>query len=286
MRKKNLQIRRRLARVNPSAAFVALATTGLVAPAFGETISTLEAAYTGTNIAASTVGNTGGGDPTAVISSILSSPQTLDGYTYTNWSFLVNDGTGSMDVFGHLPSGNTEPTPTPGDGISATGTYTVFDGIPELETLTALSNTSTGNTVPSPLLVTIPQINATASEQPSKNDGINEYLVTLDNVQIDANGTSNQATGNFPTHANGTYTLSDGTNTITMFQWASSYSVDGALGGTAIPQGPVDITGFADYFSPSAEFVPVSIISVPEPASLGLLALGGLALLKRRSRTA
>ncbi len=288
MEKVSKKTKRRLTRVNPSSAVAALAVMGCGASVFGSTIASIESAYAAeatprANLTAQSVGTPT--DPAAVITAVLSVPQTLDGYTYTSWSFLTNDGTGSMDVFGKLPTPNTEPTPTVGDAISATGTYTVFDGIPEIETLTALSNVSTGNAVTAPAVVTIPQVNATALSEPPDNNGINEYLVTVDNVQIDTNGTSTQATGNFPTHATATYTLSDGVNALTMFFWASSYSVDGAMGGTPIPQGDVDITGFADYFSPNAEFVPVSITAVPEPVTLGVLSLGSLLLLKRRSRS-
>lgn len=279
MAKINRKSERKLTRVNAIRGAVALSAIGFAAPAFAESVSALEASYTGTNLPGVTIGNTGGGDPAAVISYIASQPGTLDGYTYTNWSMLANDGTGSLDLFGHLPAGTTEPTPTVGDAVSVTGTYSPFDGIPEIETMTALSNVSSGNAVPSPITVTIPEINATGTSNKIPNNGINEYLLTLNNVYIESGGV-------FPTHSNGTYTITDGVNTVTLFQWASSYSKAGMLAGTPIYQTPVDITGIADVFGTTAEFVPFSIVSVPEPASIGLLLIGGTMLLKRRAHKA
>jgi hypothetical protein len=73
-----------------------------------------------------------------------------------------------------------------------------------------------------------------------------------------------------------------GNNPLTVFQWASSYSTAGALGGTPVPAGVVDINGIVDIFDGAPEFVPFSITAVaaatPEPASIRLL-LGGSALL-------
>jgi len=283
MEKVSKKSERRLARVNPFLATAALAAIGMAAPAFGSTIASVETQPTGTvgvSIGTPT-------DPAAVITLIASQGggTKLDGYTYNNWAILANDGTGSIDLFGALPAGTTEPTPTAGDAVSATGTYSPFDGIPEIGSMTALTNVSSGNPVPAPLTTTIPQINQTASTNPIPNNGINEYLLTLDNVTILGSGGTPLSPGQtFPTHATGTYQLTDGTNTLIMFDWASSYSLCGMLGGTVIPQGPVDITGIADVFSPNAEFVPFFITPVPEPASVGLLAMGGLMLLKRRGR--
>ena len=60
----------------------------------------------------------------------------------------------------------------------------------------------------------------------------------------------------------------------------------GALGGNAIPTGPVNMTGIIDVFSGTTpEFIPFSVTAAaPEPTSLSALALGAAALLTRRRR--
>jgi PEP-CTERM motif len=225
-------------------------------------------------------------DSNPVITSIAAQPGSGDGYTYTNYSFLVKDGTGSMDVFGHLPSGSTY-VPTVGDAISVTGTFSPFNGIPEIGTMTAISQVSTGNAVPSPTIVTIPQLLAVTTTQ---DPTIEAYVVQLNNVTFVSPPAS------FPVHANQSLTATDGTNSLTVFCQFSTYSVEDPLAGTAVPTGPVDITGIIDAFggtyngSPvggTAELIPFTITPVPEPTSLmlSMLAFGGLggfALLRRR----
>jgi hypothetical protein len=239
-------------------------------PAMANSISRVEGDTSGT---VDTIGDVNGnGDPVAVVSAILSQPGTGDGYTYSNWSFLANDGTGSLDLFGKIPAA-TPYTPTVGDGVTATGTYSPFDGIPEIESLTSITKYNGGNTVPSPIVMTLPQVNAVTASDYSHL----EYLLTLNDVSI-------VQTGTWPTHANMDFTITDQNTTTEGFLWASSYSVEDQFAGTAIPGGLVDMTGFLSIFSGVPQFTPVSITVVPEPASLGLLALGGITLLGRRRR--
>ncbi len=80
-----------------------------------------------------------------VITYIASQPGSGDGYTYTNWAVFANDGTGSLELFGTMPGGYT---PALGDAVSASGTFSPFHNIPELGTLTAIAQQSTGNSVP------------------------------------------------------------------------------------------------------------------------------------------
>lgn len=84
-----------------------------------------------------------------VITAILSQPGSADGYTYTSWSILAADSTGSLDLFGALPSG-TSFTPAVGQAISVSGTYSPYHQIPEIGTLSALTLVSSGNAVSSP----------------------------------------------------------------------------------------------------------------------------------------
>jgi hypothetical protein len=286
MEKKNRKTEVGLTRFNPKLAAAVIAAIGMAAPAFGESINALETSYTGTNIGGASIGQPA--DPAAVIDAFGSKPGVVDGYTYTSYAMIDSDGTGSLEIFGKIPTSSSY-VPTVGDAIAATGTYSPFDAIPELESLTAISQVSTSNTIPAPVSVTIPQLNALESSSYPSNFAIQDYILALNNVTIDAVG-GGQATGNFPTHANGTYSLVDGNvgdGTLTMYLWASSYSAAGAYGGTAIPQGPVDITGICDVFSGApnvTEFVPFSIVAVPEPASIGLLGLGAAMLLRRRNK--
>lgn len=218
-----------------------------------------------------------------VITAIGSAPGTVDGYTYSAWSFLAQDSTGSLDIYGTMPAGFT---PAVGNSISATGTYSPYHQIPELETLTAASTLSTGNTLPTPATYTIPQL--TASGTGPIPEGIAGYLVSLDNVTLYNNSAATTlATGNFATHANVTLYAKDGNgNIMEVYVWASSYSADGAFGGTPIPQGPVDLTGFVSQSSTfPPEFTPFSITSVvPEPSVLSLLGFGGVGSLAYLSR--
>jgi hypothetical protein len=263
--------------------------TGLIAStvvlfasnALADSASTIFSDATGTAV---TYDNASGAYP--VITAILSQPVvgTLDGYTYTKWAMFAADSTGSLDVYGALPSG-TSFTPAVGDAISASGTYSPYDQIPELATLTSLSLFSTGNAVSSPGVSTIPTL--TASGTGLIPQSLSGYLVTLDNVSLYTDSAATiPVSGNFATHANTTlYAKDAGGNIMEIYVWASSYSVDGAMGGTPIPTGTVDMTGFIDQSGTyPVEFVPMSITSVPEPTTLSLCGAGALLALTFRLR--
>jgi len=211
-----------------------------------------------------------------VVTAILSQPGTFGGHTYTGWSFLVNDGTGSLDIFASASSLTTLGyTPTVGDALSISGTYSPFHQIPEIETLTAISKVGSGAPA-GPVVQTIPTLNQTTL--PLSTAG---YLVEVDNVTI--SGTP----ATFPA-ANNSYTITDSANnSMTLYYWYTSYSTDGAMSGNTVPTGPVDIIGFDSVFpgSPGApEFTPIAINPVPEPTTMGLCAGGALLMLMFRSR--
>ena len=158
--------------------------------AFADNISTIEGNPTGTavNLTAAT------------ITDIASYPGTVNGHTYGNYAILATDGTGSVELFGHLPSGSSY-VPTVGDSISVSGAYSPFDGIPEIGSLTSISLISSGNSVPSPVSLTIPQINANATTLNYNNLG---FFTELQNVTI-----SGQTPGETFGSANINLTLTD-----------------------------------------------------------------------------
>jgi len=291
---------------------VAIGIASMSVPVFGQVDANI--GHIENNVVANTTGVTvdiGMGTLPTTVQAILSAPQTLDGYTYTNNSFLVNDGTGSLDVFGKFPTAAQNPaggggagtypvgyTPTAGDVVQLSGEYSPFDGIPEMENLTSITDgTAEGfgvGTVLAPVnetanfnngnLESVAYVAGSPATQFNSNFGVVGQLLEIDNVVLTGAGLALPV--NFPTHANLNFELNGLTQGMEGFFWASSYSADGAFGGTAIPTGPVDMTGFVTTFGSGAteviQFTPISFTSVPEPASLSLLALGGASLLARR----
>ena len=211
-----------------------------------------------------------------VITAILSQPGTVNGHTYTGYSFLAQDSSGSLDFFYSTTASSY--VPVVGNAISvSSGNFSPFDGIPEVANSAAnplsISTVSTGNPVLAPTTVTIPQINVTSL---TANNIINTpyagYYVQLNDVTISG------APATFP-NSTASYTITDGSNnSMVWFFWESSYSTDGAMIGTSIPTGPVDMDGFVDYFANSseAEFVATSITPVPEPAPIALGAISSI----------
>jgi len=252
-----------------------MGSAALAAPTFGSNIAAVEGQASGT---AATLGSS------PIVTAVLSYPGTVNGKTYTSWSFLANDGTGSLDIFGTLSG--LGYTPTVGDAIGVTGTYSPYHQIPEIGTVTAIGATSSGNPLPAMPTLTIPQLNQTTL--PFTAAG---YLINLDNVTISSGtsiitpGVSTWGTSNL------TLTVTDSSNNkMTLYYWPTSYAMANFnLDGITIPSGPVNITGFDSVYPStpgSPEFTPISIVSVPEPVSTGLLAVGAAAMLMRRRRTA
>jgi hypothetical protein len=244
-----------------------------------------------------------------ILSWIGSQPGTFGGHTFTSWSVFVEDQTGSLELFTSQSvltnltgtPGNSSATPpygtptgtlTAGMGLNMQGGYSPFDGIPEVTfTTTHASNdyiavTSTGNAIPASPVFTIPQLEAGTANGTGvlTNKAIAGQIIEIQNVTISGSTGSFQSTFPLETQANTvdeSYTITDGSgNHLEMFDWTTSYSVCAAMGGSAVPTGPVNMYGFFDSFN---EFVPLAI--VPEPSTFmlaGMGLIGGLLAIRRR----
>ena len=205
-----------------------------------------------------------------VITAILSQPGTFNTKAYSAYSFLVSDGTGSADVYMTSTQVTTLGyTPTVGDAITPSGTWYPYHQIPELETLTAITQVSTGNAVAAPAVSTIPTLNVATLPY-----NVAGYEFTLDDVTIGG------ISGTFGI-ANLTGTITDAdSNSMTLYYWPTSYAASNInLYGQAIPTGPVDITGFVSVYPgppASIEFTPISITpyATPEPGTVVMLGAG------------
>jgi hypothetical protein len=247
-----------------------------------------------------------------VITAIGSQPGVYGGHTFTGWAVFAQDQTGSLELFvsqatltnltGTPSNSSTTPpygSPTntlaAGMGVNVLGTWSPFDGIPEMtfQTLAVSNNylavTSTGNAIPTPPVFTIPQLQAGTHNGAGvlTNSAIAGTIIKIQNVTISGSTGSFQSTFPLETQANVTdesYEITDGAgNSLEMFDWTTSYSVCAARGGTMVPTTPVTMTGFFDSFD---EFVPLTI--VPEPSTFmlaGMGLIGGLLAIRRRRRS-
>jgi hypothetical protein len=242
-----------------------------------------------------------------IITAIASQPGTFGGRYFTGWSLLVADGSGSLDLFTtasilNTISTNSYTTPAVGDAITVNGFWSPYHSIPEMAFATSSAHqigysanyifkVSSGNATPSKAPFTISQINTTALI--SNQVGVAGWYIEVDNVTFSGSTGSFQSV--FPNNAQAnlvdeSYTITDSTGSMEMFDYVTSYSTSAALGGTAVPTGACNVYGFLSVYPSSgqpdgkglAEFTAITI--VPEPSTVMLVGLGLVGLLGIRRR--
>ncbi|MFT6921533.1 MAG: NADH:ubiquinone oxidoreductase subunit [Crocinitomicaceae bacterium] len=139
----------------------------------------------------------------------------------------MQDGTAGLAAYGG-PIG----TVNRGDSITVTGPLIDFSGLLEISTVTNVVNHGPANVQPTPLQIPIP----------SANESLESQLTEIQNVTF-------VETGNFA--GNTTYTITDGTNSLDV---RVNNGTD--LVGTAIPTGPITITGLIGQFNANYQTVP------------------------------
>jgi hypothetical protein len=197
---------------------------------------------------------------TVTVSGTVTSGPTLGSVRY------LQDATGGIAVYpgsGSAPGFNASP----GDALTVTGTLTNFNGLLEITPITAFTTNSSGNTLPEPELIT-----------PSGLDeSVESRLVRVEGVYF-------SGTGNFTP---GTFTVQAGSETANVYLRSGH-----PLVGTAIPTGPVDITGIASQYDPSypytdgyqllprdaGDITPHASISIIPPVMQSTLATDGFHL--------
>lgn len=242
-----------------------------------------------------------------VITAIASQPGTFGGRYFTGWSLLVADGSGSLDLFTtasilNTISTNSYTTPAVGDAIKVNGFWAPYHSIPELAFATSSAHqisysanyifkVSSGNATPATPNFTINQINTPALV--TNQVGVAGWYIEVDNVTFSGSTGSFQSV--FPNNSQAnlvdeSYTITDSTGSMEMFDYVTSYSTSAALGGTAVPTGACNVYGFLSVYPSSAlaggglpEFTAISIV-VPEPSTVMLVGLGLVGLLGIRRR--
>ncbi len=245
---------------------------GLAGSAMAESIASVLASPSGTT-------GLGIGDTnTAVVEAIVTTPTTVNGVTTHYEGMLVDDGTGSIYVYGALPSSGGY-TPAVGDAITTTGNeFYVYHGMNELQgpgssyyQLANLTQVSAGNATYGPTATTINQING-ATIPNSLNAKLLTITATIGGGMTGVTFGTGTLTG----------TVTDSTGSESLYYWPTSYSVANANLDGFVPVAGQEytITGLAsNYGGTEPEFIPLEITpaAVPEPMTI-IPACAGLVL--------
>ena len=163
---------------------------------------------------------------TFTIQGIVISPN----FQTNNISYFIDDGTGGIDLF---HSGSTTPVLNLGDEVMVTGDVSQYNGLTELipASESDIQVVSTGNPVPSPIVLTLAQYFADAESYESRLIG----FMNLTKVG-----------GTWPSGANGTIQMSDGNDTIDVF-----IDKDTDIDDNAEPAWPKDVIAIGSQFTTS-----------------------------------
>lgn len=135
----------------------------------------------------------------------------------------IEDGTAGIACY---PGAGSVPfSPNRGDSITVTGTLKDYNGLLEIDPITAFTINSTGNTLPTPQLLTPNQIGEMTEAE----------LIQIDNVVFDAGGS------NF---ASGTYSFTSNTENGVIYVSAGS-----PLAGDLIPLGEITLIGISSQYT-------------------------------------
>ena len=163
----------------------------------------------------------------------LGSTVTITGIA-TNGSELgpiryVQDGTAGLACYGGPITGVNE-----GDSVTVTGPLIEFSGLLEISTVTDVVNHGQATVQPAPLNIPIT----------SAVEALESQLIVIDNVTFVQSGTFS---------GNTTYQITDGTNQLDV-----RVNNGTNLVGTAIPTGPVTITGPLGQYNTNYQIIPRS----------------------------
>jgi len=241
--------------------------------------------------------NTSGAYP--LITAIGSQPGTFGGKVYTSWGVFAQDSTGSMEQFITAATlttltANASASISVGDAINVVAQWSPYHAIPELgfSTTPALSNSyntiSHSNAVPAPPVFTVAGLNQGNIANPIPPENQAGFYLQVNNVTITASNGLTALPGYTTVISNETFTITDNTGSMTMFDWTTSFSAATQLAGTPIgvgnhynvegvisvnPGGPMEFTAFA-------------VQAIPEPSSIVLVASGLMGLFAIRRRRA